>query len=144
MPPVPAGRCSATRKLLAALPSLEPPVPRAIAPGASAIAVEELRNADRSRGPLREAQAVTAADGVSFQIRRGGPMGRAMSMPTLTDERRLLVSKHVGERCRLYGGLRVSSVRLLRLNIEGSHSAFGQERPCAAECLRLSEAVATF
>lgn len=60
-----------TRTLLAAVPSLEPPPPRDIAPGPPAIAVEGLRKTYRSRHLLSGAPAVTAADAVSFQIRRG-------------------------------------------------------------------------
>jgi peptide/nickel transport system ATP-binding protein len=64
-----------TRKLLAAVPSLKPPAPRKFAPGSTAITVAGLSKTYRSRHLLSEGENVTAAEAVSFEIRRGETLG---------------------------------------------------------------------
>jgi len=63
-----------TKRLLAAVPSLIPPAPKALTDAPEAFKVEDLSKTYRGRGFLRS-RAVKAADGVSFVIRRGETLG---------------------------------------------------------------------
>ncbi len=63
-----------TKRLLAAVPSLVPPAPKALTDAPEAFKVEDLSKTYRGRGFLRS-RAVKAADGVSFVIHRGETLG---------------------------------------------------------------------
>ena len=64
-----------TRRLLAAVPSLTPPLPKTLEGAPTALAVEGLSKTYGGRGLFRRSRAVKAADAVSFALRRGETLG---------------------------------------------------------------------
>ncbi|MET0745574.1 MAG: ABC transporter ATP-binding protein [Microvirga sp.] len=64
-----------TRRLLAAVPSLTPPVPKPVSAEPVALRVEGLTKAYGTAGWFRKRRTVQAADAVSFEIRRGETLG---------------------------------------------------------------------
>jgi peptide/nickel transport system ATP-binding protein len=64
-----------TKRLLAAVPSLDPPPPRDLAGGPEACTVENLTKTYRGRGRYRRGREVKAAEAVSFSIKRGETLG---------------------------------------------------------------------
>jgi peptide/nickel transport system ATP-binding protein len=64
-----------TKRLLAAVPSLDPPPPRDLAGGPEACTVENLTKTYRGRGLFRRGREVKAAEAVSFSIKRGETLG---------------------------------------------------------------------
>ncbi|HEX2556005.1 MAG TPA: ABC transporter ATP-binding protein [Microvirga sp.] len=64
-----------TRRLLAAVPSLDPPPPKDLAAAPPALRVEDLSKVYGGRGLFRRGRRVEAAAGVTFTIRRGETLG---------------------------------------------------------------------
>ncbi|MBM6594278.1 ABC transporter ATP-binding protein [Microvirga pudoricolor] len=64
-----------TRRLLAAVPSLTPPPPKALTGEPISIKVDALTKTYGGRGWPRKSREVQAADAVSFEIRRGETLG---------------------------------------------------------------------
>ena len=70
-----APRHDYTRRLLASVPSLEPPPAKDLTGAAVAFDVKGLNKVYRGRGFFRKGREVRAADDVSFAIRRGETLG---------------------------------------------------------------------
>jgi peptide/nickel transport system ATP-binding protein len=64
-----------TQKLLAAVPSLTPPAPKALENAPTVFAVEDLTKVYSKRSLFGVAREVVAADGVSFTLRKGETVG---------------------------------------------------------------------
>jgi peptide/nickel transport system ATP-binding protein len=64
-----------TRRLLAAVPSLTPPPAKELAGAPLSLVVQDLAKRYRGRGLFRRGREVSAAEGVSFAIRRGETLG---------------------------------------------------------------------
>ena len=64
-----------TKRLLAAVPSLDPPPPKDLDGVAQAFVVSDLSKTYRGRGFFRKGREVAAAQDVSFSIRRGETLG---------------------------------------------------------------------
>ncbi|WP_375461141.1 ABC transporter ATP-binding protein [uncultured Enterovirga sp.] len=64
-----------TKRLLAAVPSLEPPPPKDLGGAARAFDVQGLSKTYRGRGLFRRGREVRAAEDVSFSIQRGETLG---------------------------------------------------------------------
>ncbi len=64
-----------TKRLLAAVPSLDPPPPKDLAGAANAFEVKALSKVYRGRGFFRKGREVRAAEDVTFSIQRGETLG---------------------------------------------------------------------